>query len=301
MLGYEKEELVGRNPVEFLLPSNRREAFYLKLSELQKGGGESYQTELLKKDKERIWVSVKSKPLFNQEGKQYCFISSIDDITEDLHQLQDLQAFTVSAAHDLNSPLARIVTIADLLNSTSLDEEQKMFVEILNTTAVNMRDLLKDLLLFSKLGSQQLEKENTNMDKLVAEVLRETVPTNYQGTLTVQHLSDANVNVPALKRLLTNLISNAIKYSAIKETPAIEVGQYLKNDIMVYFVKDNGTGLKYEALQNLFTPFKRFHSGVEGNGMGLAIVKRIAEKHGGAVWAKNNPEGGHQVYFTLKS
>ena len=299
--GYTESELIGKNAIEQFIPPSYQSEFMVKFEERRTGTQENYQAEIKKKDGEKIWVTLKSKPLNDHNGVQYGYIASVDDITEDILKIQDLQAFTASAAHDLNSPLARIITIADIFESTAIDDEQKELMDILSKTALGMRELLKDLLLFSKLGSEHLDKKTVDMNALVRETCDELVPADFPGKITKNHLPEIEGNEAAIRRLLANLISNAIKYSSDKNTPVIEIGIMSKHEPLIYYVKDNGLGLDDESIRNLFTPFKRFHSGIEGNGMGLAIVKRIVEKHGGYIWAKQNNDSGLTFYFSLSS
>jgi len=297
--GYTEQELIGRNSVELLVPNYLRNEAYDIILASTNVGPQNFEIELKKKNDEKIWVNVKTSRLINHQGEQYGILATIDDITEDLMKIQDLKAFNVSAAHDLNSPLSRIITISDLLSMSELDEEQMELIKVLQFTANDMKNLLKDLLEFSKLGTNSLDKQLISIDKIVKEVCLEQKPKNYHGTLKIHPVPENNANEASLKRLFTNLISNAIKYTMDLEHPFIEIGSYVEDEQVVYYVKDNGNGLDEESIKNLFTPFKRFHSGIEGNGMGLAIVKRIVEKHGGNIWAKSTPSTGMAFFFTL--
>jgi signal transduction histidine kinase len=173
-----------------------------------------------------------------------------------------------------------------------------MLLSGIDETAKGMRNLLRDLLQFSKLGATQLEKTMTDLDPIVKEVYC-FYATNYNGTSTILPLRPAVINASAIRQLYSNLISNAIKYSSKTDAPAIEVGYYEKDRQIVYYVKDNGIGLNSEQLKKMFTPFKRFHVQFEGNGLGLVIVKRIIEKHGGNIWAESEPGKGLTIFFTL--
>jgi|GEM_PF-1290431 len=300
--GYDENELLAKDGLNNLIPANYKSDFNEKFGDREKKLPENYQAEIIRKTGEKIWVSVKTKPLTDHNGVQYGYIATIDDITEDIMKIEDLSAFTVSAAHDLNSPLSRIITVIDILNasdSAAVDEEQKMFLDIINQTAYSMRDLLQDLLLFSKLGSEQMTKGEIDLDNIVKAITRELTPPDFKGIIINNPLPKVPGNEGAIKRLYANLISNAFKYSAERQQPCIETGSYADDGQTVYYVKDNGSRIDEKYIGELFTPFKRFHSGIDGNGMGLAIVKRIIEKHGGSIWAKCNPEGGLMVCFTF--
>ncbi|NCX95324.1 MAG: PAS domain S-box protein [Chitinophagia bacterium] len=306
MTGYTENELIGQDALYLLIPSSQHTLVYDHLFDPESSSFDTLQTEIKTKNDVKIWVNIKPRPLNNQLGVQYGIIATVDDITEDLLKLQDLKAFTASAAHDLNSPLSRIINVAELLSVSNLDEEQTELLEILSTTASGMQQLLKDLLLFSKLGTSSLDKQDINLNTVVQRIIDELTPLNYKGTITVYPLPTLPANDAAIRRLYTNLISNAIKYSMAKPQPVIEIGAIKKEGEeeweepqIVLYVKDNGTGLSPDSIQNLFTPFKRFHSGIEGNGMGLAIVKRIVEKHGGTIWVEGEQGKGITFFFTL--
>jgi len=296
--GYDEAELLGKKAIEYLAPASRPGSLLRKIKD-SSNPEEIYKEEIICKDGEKIWVSIKSNPIIDRNGGQYGYIATIDDITEDIRQVEDLGAFTVSAAHDLNSPVSRIITITDILNNTDLNEEQRMFLDIVTQTAYSMQDLLKDLLMFSKLGHQQMTKTLVDVNAVVSQCCAEQQPADFKGAVKNNPVPPVAANEGAVKRLYANLISNAFKYSAERDFPCIETGSFVKDGINVYYVKDNGSGIDTDYIHQLFTPFKRFHTGIEGTGMGLAIVKRIVEKHGGSVWAEPNTAGGLIFCFTL--
>jgi len=296
--GYASDELLNKRVIKMLIPTRDRLKFMEWVIRHSNGKDEDYKTQIIKKTGERLWVSVKAKGMTDAEGKINGALITINDITEEIMLLQDLNAFTGSAAHDLNAPLSRILGITDILNSYDLDEELKMLLNGIDETAKGMRNLLRDLLQFSKLGATQLEKRMTELDPIVKEVFC-FYATNYKGASGILSLPPAVVNASAIRQLYSNLISNAIKYSSKIASPHIEIGYYEKDKQIVYYVKDNGIGLNEDQLKKMFTPFKRFHAQFEGNGLGLVIVKRIVEKHGGSIWAESEPGKGLTICFTL--
>jgi PAS domain S-box-containing protein len=299
MTGYSEQEMEGNNVIKMLIPDQERKEFYKRLRDLTKGNKDDYQFEILRKTGERMWIAIKSRPLLNQDGIAETFIVTVTDITEEKLKIQDLKAFTASAAHDLSSPLGRIQALAELFGTDNLDEDQKFFLTSILDTSRTMRQLLQDLLFFSKLGAVQFEKMEVNLDVIVKEICKSETPPDFKGNINIHSLPAVNGNGPAIRQLYTNLISNAIKYSSKKDNPRIEIGSYQKNGQTIYYVKDNGVGLSGDQILKLFTPFKRFHSEFEGNGMGLAIVKRIVEKHGGRIWAESVVNEGLTFHFTI--
>ena len=299
ILGYTEEELVGSNIVEMIIPVDNKPIIYEKIHQRQNGITENYQTEIIRKDGEKIVINVKTNIILDNVGQSNSYVVSINDITDEIRKLEDVQAFSSSAAHDLNSPINKILTIVDLVDPNSLNEENKDFIQMIKTIIVNMKVLTQDLLAFSRLGSQTMEKTLLNLNELVNEVCTIQKPKDFKGTLTLSDLPMATGNETAVKQVFNNLLSNAFKYSSKKEEPAIEIGSYNKEGRSFYFVKDNGVGLNAEQMKTLFTPFKRYHSKFEGNGLGLAIVKRVIDKHGGSIFAESDTDKGLTIHFTL--
>jgi len=301
IVGYEENELIGQVVIEKIIPHAELPAFYKLLEERRAGKEADYQTPIVRKNGERIWIDIKSKTMKDADGNAYAYLVSVYDITEERNKLQDLQAFSGSAAHDLNAPLGRVMTMTDFLLSDDIDEvEKKMFISGIADTVRSMRQLLQDLLSFSKLGSGQLEKQDLDIAKMVKEICAEQTPQKFKGEIVVNGLPHIKGNEGAIKQLFTNLISNAIKYSSKKDFTRVEVGAYNNNNQTIYYIKDNGVGLSQDQIATLFTPFKRYHTDFEGNGLGLAIVKRVVEKHGGNIWAESTPGNGLTFHFTLE-
>lgn len=299
ILGYSENELVGSIVVDMIIPAERRSVFIERLSNRKQGIQEDYQTEVIRKDGEKIIIDIKSNALFNELGSSDAYVVSITDITDEIRKIEDIKAFSSIAAHDLNSPINKILTVVDLVDPNSLNEENKEFLQMVKITILGMKTLTQDLLAFSRLGTQALEKTTIDINEIVQEVCKQQMPKGFKGQLKIQELPEAKANEAAIKQLFNNLLSNAFKYSSKVPIPEIEIGTYKKEEQSFYFVKDNGVGLNEEQLKTLFTPFKRYHSKFEGNGLGLAIVKRIIDKHGGHIYAESATDKGLTFHFTL--
>lgn len=301
ILGYTEEELIGKNIVEMVIPKDNKSLIYDKIYQRQQGIAENYKTEVIRKDGEKIVIDVKTNIVIDNFGSSNSYVVSITDITNEIRKLEDVQAFSSSAAHDLNSPINKILAIVNLVDPNSLNEENKDFIQMIKTIIVNMKVLTQDLLAFSRLGTQTMEKTLLNLNELVCEVCTLQKPKDFKGNLKIADLPMAKGNETAIKQVFNNLISNAFKYSSKMAEPSIEIGTYNKEGRQIYFVKDNGVGLNAEQMKTLFTPFKRYHSKFEGNGLGLAIVKRVIDKHGGSIWAESDTDKGLTVHFTLSA
>jgi signal transduction histidine kinase len=217
----------------------------------------------------------------------------------------ELDSFSYSVSHDLRAPLRAIGGYSRILledYGNMLDEDGKKIVGVLIRNASKMGKLIDDLLTFSHAGKQNLTKVTLNMNNLVKTVVNELTHDKESSTkFVIKTLKETEGDSSMMKQVLTNLISNAIKYSSKKEQSSVEIGNYEEQQNMIYYVKDNGAGFDMKYYNKLFGVFQRLHSAAEfeGTGVGLALVQRIIKKHGGDVWAESKPEEGATFFFSL--
>ncbi len=166
-----------------------------------------------------------------------------------------------------------------------------------------MGQLIDDLLMFSKLSRKELVKKNISMNDIIGDVCNDFLHVGLQNKVEfrMDDVPQAYADSTSMKQVWQNLISNAIKYSQQKEKPVISIGSYSEDNKTVYYIKDNGAGFDMEYAGKLFGVFHRLHSDAEfeGTGVGLAIVKRIIDKHGGKIWADSKLNEGASFYFSL--
>jgi light-regulated signal transduction histidine kinase (bacteriophytochrome) len=215
----------------------------------------------------------------------------------------DLHLFTASVSHDLRSPLCLIEGYAALLaeSSTGLDTEEREYVEQIRRGSKRMFDLIDGLLNLSRLGQVQVAPEPLDLTALVEEVVQET-RAKYPATAFVKSaLGQTEGDLNLLRQVWANLIDNAAKYTSRQDSPSVEIGRIEYAGERVFFVKDNGAGFDMKSSVRLFGLFQRMHHQHEyaGTGVGLTIVKRIVERHGGRIWAEAAPGKGATFYFTL--
>ncbi len=229
----------------------------------------------------------------------------LDEAMADLAALNaDLESFSYSVSHDLKSPLRTVLGYSAILNEDyrdHLDDEGKKVLETIIRGAERMNSLIDDLLKLSRLGRQQLNRQLIDMDHCMASVISDA---REQTGSTIR--TDVNPLLPGwaepslIRQVWMNLVSNAIKYSSKTREGLITIGSYSAEHSTVYYVKDNGIGFDPERASGLFGVFQRFHAAnYEGNGIGLAIVKRIVNGHGGKVWAESAPDQGAIFFFSL--
>jgi light-regulated signal transduction histidine kinase (bacteriophytochrome) len=166
-----------------------------------------------------------------------------------------------------------------------------------------MSQLVDDLLSFSRFGRQALQLSDIDMNKLVRNVLDELKLFEARETLdlNLKPLPPARGDQAMIRQVFVNLLSNAIKFTRSQQAAVIEIGSKLDDGTNTYYVRDNGVGFDMTDADKLFEVFKRGHSSqeFEGTGVGLAIVKRIVERHCGRVWAEGKPNEGATFYFSL--
>lgn len=231
-----------------------------------------------------------------------------EDLAKKLEQLQSLDSFNYSISHDLMSPLNSITGLTGLLQTMYPEKFDNEVLEIVNHimgSVDRMSNLIKDLLSFSRQANAEISKADVSMEKIVKEVMEEialTMPVA-DAEIVIHELPSAYCDNSMLKQVWANLISNAIKYSQKKPQPKVEIGGIQKNGELIYFVKDNGAGFNMAHYNKLFSIFQRLHSESEfnGTGIGLAVVKRIIERHDGRIWAESEVGKGSEFYFTLKA
>ncbi|HWP76265.1 MAG TPA: ATP-binding protein, partial [Methylomirabilota bacterium] len=220
---------------------------------------------------------------------------------------QDLEAFSYSVSHDLRAPLRAVrgyVTILEEDFGARLDGEPRRLLGVIQDRASRMEQLIEDLLAFARLGRQRLALTSVPLDDLVRESVEDLRPAcdGREVTFNVEPLGRVEGDPALLKQVLVNLLGNAVKFTRTRHPAVVEVGRRAETvGAAAYYVRDNGVGFDRARAEKLFGVFQRFHSPAEfeGTGVGLAIVQRVVERHGGRVWAESAPGEGATFYFTL--
>lgn len=219
---------------------------------------------------------------------------------------RELDAFTRSASHDLRTPLNAIVGFSGLLTATAgpaLPVEQRGWLAHIERSALRMCELIDALMRLSHLGRQALSLGRVDVAALVAGVaddLRSELP-QHSASLQIGELPETTADASLLRQVFINLLSNAFKFTRNTERPTIEVGSELQGEERVFFVRDNGPGFDIALAEHVFDAFHRLHGAeaYEGHGVGLSIVERIVQRHGGRIWATAAPGQGATFFFTL--
>ena len=217
---------------------------------------------------------------------------------------EELESFAYSVSHDLRAPLRAIAGFTGILleeHGEKLGAEGTRLLERVDDGAHRMGELIDSLLKFSRLSRVELNPQMTDMDGLLREVLIDykAQMESRRIELVVRPLGLAACDRGGFTHVFSNLISNAIKYTRSRPQPRIEIGCDQGESEVIYYVRDNGIGFDMKYADKLTQVFQKLHPGYEGSGVGLAIVRRVVEKHGGKLWAVSAPEQGATFFFSL--
>ncbi len=217
----------------------------------------------------------------------------------------DLEQFAYVASHDLQEPLRMVTVYTQLLAERyhgKLDENADKFIGYATEGAQRMQVLIHDLLAFSRIGRNSATSGSVDCNAVVAEVLLGLDPAIQESSATVTHaeLPAVWADRTQVSQIFQNLIGNAIKFRG-KEPPVISLHAEKADQRWLFSVRDNGIGIAPEYAQNIFVVFQRLHARSEypGNGIGLAICKKIVERYGGRIWMESQTGSGSTFKFTL--
>jgi PAS domain S-box-containing protein len=240
--------------------------------------------------------------------------TAITNLNEELNKRADelaasnaeLEQFAYVASHDLQEPLRMITSFLQLLDKkyeNGLDETARQYIQFSVEGTERMKRLILDLLEYSRVNTAKEQRKAAGIGEIINQVL-ETYARNIQESKAIVKVSlmpVARVNNMQMTQLFQNLIGNALKYNR-SEQPEIEIGYEEKCNSWQFFVRDNGIGIDPKFYERIFIIFQRLHTKNQfsGTGIGLAICRKIVEKHEGRIWVESVPGKGSTFYFTIK-
>jgi PAS domain S-box-containing protein len=333
IVGYAWEELLRRDIEDLIHPEDRQKDTDLVL-DLLEGRRATFTTDerYLRKDGATVWVGLTVSLVRTPEGEPDFFIIALEDIsrrkeaeaglkqlTEELERRvaertaaleavnRELEAFSYSVSHDLRAPLRAIDGFSQVLvedYAARLDDEGRDDLGRIRSASQRMSQLIDDLLRLSRVARSELHRVPVDVTALARQVLQEIA--SREGGREVEAVVAEGLVAeadPHLVRVaLGNLLGNAWKFTRHAAAPRIEVGALAEGGpSRVFYVRDNGAGFDMRYVEKLFKPFQRLHRSTEfeGTGIGLAIVQRIVQRHGGRAWAEGAEGQGATFYFSF--
>ncbi len=321
LFGYSRDGLIGK-PIEILIPKRfraqhpeLRAGFLSKPEARPMGAGRDLYG--LCKDGTEVSVEIGLSPIETEQGT--LLLSTIVDISERKNaekilaqQAQELvrsnaelEQFAYVASHDLQEPLRMVASYTQLLGKRykgKLDKEADEFIRFAIDGANRMQSLINDLLAYSRVGSRGKEFQPTDVNAVVDEALsglRLTIEDS-DAEITRDPLPTVMADQAQLAQVFLNLVGNAIKFRG-SGRPKVHIRTEKKGREWVFSVRDHGIGIDPKYFDRLFVMFQRLHRRDEypGTGIGLAVCKKIVERHGGRIWVESEPGQGSTFYFTI--
>lgn len=279
-----------------------------ELSFIRKDGSRfpaEFTSSIYANDHGDVLVNVIFRDITDRKKAQEALQKANDELEAKVHELE---SFSYTVSHDLRSPLRAIDGFADMLLDEigdKLDPDTKRKFNVISSNSKKMAQLIDDLLSFSRTGRAAISVARINVQDLVDDVCKElragTPDRNIEFKVGV--LPPVSGDRILLRQVLSNLLDNAVKFTRQREHAIIEVIGSNSGELNTYCIRDNGVGFDMHYYDKLFEIFRRLHSEkeYEGTGVGLAIVKRIIERHGGKIWAESKHGEGATFCFALPS
>lgn len=319
LYGYSEREAIGSDINFIITPEKKAELEYL-LKKVANGERiESFETKRIKKDKSIIDVSLTISPIEDESGFIIGASTIARDITfkkqveEELRRYaeelamsnEELYVFSYAASHDLQEPLRSIQQFIETLNKKykrRLGPEMEEQILAADDGVTRMHRLITDFLMYSRVGTERAPKEEVDCNQALKDSIANLDMAIKESKAAIKQFTLPNVwgNYVQISQLFQNLISNAIKYQG-ENTPVIEISAEKKDNMWLFGVKDNGIGIEQWFSERIFIVFQKLHDHRKypGSGIGLALCKRVVEKHGGKIWFESEVGKGTTFFFTF--
>lgn len=318
MLGYEELEMFGRSLFDFMEAGEKQKALD-NVERRKQGIGEKHEFKFKTKDGKDIWTYMSTNPVMDEKGNLLsccALVYNITDrkksdqqmlqLTEDLKRSnQELEQFAYVASHDLQEPLRAVTSYTQLLAQRyqgNLDEKVDKYINYIVDGTTRMQQLINDLLAYSRLGTQGKKLELADCNAAVQQSLRnlQIAIAEKKAVIACDEMPTVMADESQLVQLFQNLIANSIKFCR-QDIPLIDIAARRRENEWLFYVRDNGIGIDPEYADRIFIIFQRLHGRREypGTGIGLAMCKRIVERHGGRIWVESQEGKGATFCFTI--
>jgi PAS domain S-box-containing protein len=310
----------------FLHPEDKERVNAIVASCLETYEPFSYECRIITGNGTNKMIYAKGRAILNEKNELVKMQGIAQDITEnkqkekELKKLNDelkkkaeelaasnreLEQFAYIASHDLQEPLRMVSSFLQLLEKKykdQLDTAAQQYIDYAVNGADRMKILILDLLQYSRVSTNKEISTETDTREVVSQVLNDLSQkiSESNAIIEVGKLPVIIANTTQLTQLFQNLIGNGLKYNT-SEVPKMEIGCERKGNYWQFHIRDNGIGIDPKFYQRIFIIFQRLHnkSQFSGTGIGLAICKKIVDRHGGKIWVESQPEQGSVFYFTL--
>ncbi len=309
-------------------PSSEHQSLKNMFEEARKNGFFSGQMFKISRNGTKFPVNASCSLMKNDKGEPIAYVTSIRDIT---HQVQaekereellatlasknkelekqniELEQYAYTVSHDLKSPLVTINCFLEILRQQIEEENEASteYIDKISLAATHMRKLLDDLLELSRIGRVINEVEKIDLQQLINDTI--TMLTGHLEKNNISLLLDINCTTvfadpSRLSEVLQNLLENAIKFVKHQKKPIITIGAHETDNEVICYIKDNGIGIEKRHIDKIFLLFNKLDPKTDGSGVGLTLVKRIIETHGGRIWAESEGKNmGTSIFFSLPS
>lgn len=319
LYGYSEKDAIGRN-ISIVVPDYKIAELNHLLNKVSKGERiESFETKRQRKDKSQLDVSLTVSPIREESGMITSVSAISRDITfkkqveEELRRYaeelalsnEELYVFSYAASHDLQEPLRSIQNFLETLNKKykkRLGPEMEEQLSSADDGVTRMYRLITDFLMYSRVGTERAPKEEIDLNLVIKDAISNLDMAVKESKAVIKQFILPKVfgNFVQMTQVFQNLIANSIKYQG-ESKPSIDISAEKKDNMWQFAVKDNGIGIEQWFSERIFIVFQKLHDHRKypGSGIGLALCKRVIEKHGGKIWFESEVGKGTTFYFTL--
>ena len=321
MIGYSQEEFTSQPDFwqSLLHPEDRQMVLDVNVRIIETGESITCEYRMRSKDGRWIWLRDEASLITDWDGKPIYIQGVYIDITNQkqmeaqreglIMELEaknaELERFTYTVSHDLKAPLVTMGGFLGFLEKDATDgnfERLKQDIQHISDANLKMQRLLNELLELSRIGRKMNPSETIRFEEIISDAFSRVETHITQGGIQLMVMTDLPVvsgDRARLVEVMQNLLDNAAKFMGDQANPIIEIGMESRGGEQVFFIRDNGIGIDPKFHQKIFELFDKLNPNIEGTGIGLALVKRIIEVHGGRIWVESKPGDGATFYFTL--